>query len=125
MPTHQSLSGSSDEQLVQRMVATHAERYGADYWTVFSDRVAPGLPPRPTVVDVGCGPALWLRDLGARHAGSALYGYDVTPAMLEHGRQLAWADARPSLALLDVTSQPLPHGAGTVDLVSMSSVLHV
>jgi SAM-dependent methyltransferase len=125
MPTHQSLSGSTDERLVERMVATHAERHGADYWKVFAEHVAPRLPARPTVVDVGCGPGLWLRDVGERCGGAALHGYDVTPAMLAHGRQLVWTGARPTLALLDVTTEPLPHAAGTVDLVGMSSVLHV
>ena len=28
MPTHQALSGASDEELVQRMVSTHPERFG-------------------------------------------------------------------------------------------------
>ena len=32
MPTHQSLGGASDEQLLLRMVTTHSERYGQDYW---------------------------------------------------------------------------------------------
>ena len=32
MPTHQSLGGSSDEQLLQRMVASHPERFGEEWW---------------------------------------------------------------------------------------------
>jgi SAM-dependent methyltransferase len=125
MPTHQSLSGVSDADLLGRMVATHADRFGEPFWAFFGARVAPGLPARPTVVDLGCGPGLVLRDLAERDPAATLYGYDVTPAMIAHAQQLDYAGARPSLAVHDVTAEPLPHRSGTVDLVIMSSVLHV
>lgn len=123
MPTHQSLGGASDEELLRRMVETHADRYGEAFWAFFTARVAPSLPARPVMVDVGCGPGLFLRDLGTRYPTAGLYGYDVTPAMIAHGRQLTGVTL--TLSVHDVTTQPLPHGTGTVDLVSMSSVLHV
>jgi SAM-dependent methyltransferase len=125
MPTHQSLSGVSDADLLQRMVKTHSERFGEAFWAFFAARVAPDLPPRPTIVDLGCGPGLVLRDLGERYPAAILYGYDVTPAMIAHGQQLAYRGATPTLTVHDVTTQPLPHSPGTVHLVSMSSVLHV
>ena len=40
MPTHQSL-GASAEQLLLRIVTTHSERYGQDYWGAFDAGVAP------------------------------------------------------------------------------------
>jgi SAM-dependent methyltransferase len=123
MPTHQSLAGTSDEDLLQRMVDTHAERYGDAFWEFFTSRVAPSLPARPVVIDLGCGPGLFLRDLGQRYPSASLHGYDVTPAMIEHARQLPGVTL--TLALHDLTTQPLPHAAGTVSLVAMSSVLHV
>jgi SAM-dependent methyltransferase len=125
VPTHQSLGGSTDEQLLQRMVASHGERFGEAYWAFFAARVAPRLPARPIVIDIGCGPGLLLRDLGQRHPTAVLYGYDVTPAMIAYGQQLSYPGDKPALAVLDVTTQPLPHEAGTVHLVSMASVLHV
>lgn len=124
MATHQALTGSSDEQLLQRMVTTHPERYGADYWAAFDAAVTPRLPARPVVVDLGCGPGLFLRDLGRRHPSATLHGYDVTPAMIAYGQGLAWPGAPAKLAVHDATA-PLPHAAGTVDLVAMTSVLHV
>ena len=123
MPTHQSLGGSSDEDLLRRMVETHADRYGLPFWTFFDAHVAPSLPERPVMIDLGCGPGLFLRDLGLRYPSASLFGYDVTPAMIEHGRRLT--DVKLTLAIHDVTAQPLPHSTGTVDVVSMSSVLHV
>ena len=125
MPTHQSLGGASDEQLLLRMVTTHSERYGQDYWAAFDAGVAPHLPASPVVIDLGCGPGLFLRDLARRDPSMSLYGYDVTPAMIVYAQGLTWPGVTPTLVVHDVTAAPLPHAAGTVDLVSMTSVLHV
>jgi SAM-dependent methyltransferase len=107
------------------MVGSYPERYGEAYWAFFTEHVAPYLPPRLTIIDLGCGPGLFLRDLGERYPDATLYGYDVTPAMLAHGRRLSYPGATPTLALHDVAAQPLPHMAGRVHLVTMSSVLHL
>jgi SAM-dependent methyltransferase len=125
MATHQVLSGVSDEDFLQRLVATYPERFGADFWAMFAAQVAPALPPQPVVIDLGCGPGLLLRDLGERYPQAALYGYDLTPAMIGYGQQLPATGRRPILAVHDVATQPLPHPAGTVHLVTMTSVLHV
>ena len=125
MPTHQSIGGGSDEDLLQRMVATHAERFGEAFWALFDAHVAPAMPERPVVIDLGCGPGLLLRDLGQRFPRADLYGYDVTPAMIAYGQALSGSGAKPQVALLDVATAPLPHAAGSAHLVTMSSVLHV
>jgi SAM-dependent methyltransferase len=125
MPTHQSLGGASDEELLQRMVSSYPERFGEAYWALFAEHVAPCLPPRGTMIDIGCGPGLFLRDLAARFPAATLHGYDVTPAMVGYGLRLVYAGATPTLVLHDVVARPLPHPEGSVDLVSMSSVLHV
>jgi SAM-dependent methyltransferase len=107
------------------MVSTHRERFGEAYWALFEAQVAPSLPPRPVAVDLGCGPGLLLRELGERYRDATLYGYDVTPAMIAYGQRLPYTGARPTLALRDVTAEALPHAAGGVHLVTISSVLHV
>jgi ubiquinone/menaquinone biosynthesis C-methylase UbiE len=125
VPTHQSITGSSDEDLLQRMIATHGERFDSPFWAFFGHRVGPHLPARPVIVDLGCGPGLLLRDLAERLPGATLYGYDVTPAMIDYARKLAFTGASATFALHDVVAKPLPQASGTVHLASMSSVLHV
>lgn len=125
MPTHQSLGGASDEEFLRRMVDTYPERFGEPYWRFFDAHVAPFVPKAPTILDIGCGPALFLNDLGERYPSAALFGYDVTPAMVDHGNALACAGAKPRVTLLDASTEALPHADGSVDLVSLSSVLHV
>src|SRR5262245_19693083 len=107
------------------MVQTHGQRFGPSFWEFFAAQVSPALPQQPVIVDLGCGPGLLLRDLSARFPAGRLHGYDVTPAMVSHGTQLAFAGASPIFAVHDVSAQPLPHATNSVDLLSMSSVLHV
>jgi ubiquinone/menaquinone biosynthesis C-methylase UbiE len=125
VPTHQSLGGASDEDLLQRMVATHPERFDAPFWAFYDTHVGRRLPPPAVMIDLGCGPGLLLRDLGERHPDAILHGYDVTPAMITYGRRLAFKPASVSLTVHDVTVEPLPLADATVNLASMSSVLHV
>jgi ubiquinone/menaquinone biosynthesis C-methylase UbiE len=125
VPTHQSLGGASDEELLQRMVATHGERFEATFWALFDAHVGRRLPPRAVMVDVGCGPGLLLRDLGERYPDAILHGYDVTPAMIAYGRQLAFKPASVTLTVHDAVAQPLPLADSAVNLTSTSSVLHV
>lgn len=125
MVTHQALMGSTDEAFVQRMVGSFSERFGAAFWDFFVTHVGPRLPPRPVIVDLGCGPGLFLKAVGERYPQATLYGYDVTPAMIVYGQSLTYAGARPALALHDVATQPLPLPTGSVHLLSMTSVLHI
>ena len=125
MATHQNLMGVSDDDFVQRIASTHGDRFGPDFWMFFEAQIAPLVPPKPVIVDLGCGPGLLLRDLSERYPQARLYGYDVTPAMIAYGQQLPSSGNKPTLALHDVATDPLPHDSGTVDLVTMNSVLHV
>lgn len=125
MPTHQALSGVTDEAFLQRMTRTYAERYGEAFWEFFTTHVASRLPPRAHLVDLGCGPGLFVQALSARYPQATLYGYDVTPAMMAYAQTLPYAGTPPTLAVHDVASQPLPLATGSVHLVCMTSVLHL
>lgn len=125
MPTHQELSGTSDEQFLQRMVSSHAERFGETFWDFLTAEVLPRVPPHPVVMDLGCGPGLFLRDVAQRYAPAALYGYDLTPAMIQHAQQLSYNGLTPTLAMHDLNAQPLPVATGSVHLIHMNAVLHV
>ncbi len=125
MVTHQSLSGSTDEEFVTRMAMSYPERFGEPFWTFFRAEVAPSLPDDFTAVDLGCGPGLLLHDLASRYPQATLSGYDVTPAMIAYAKGLDWPDRVPGLAVHDVTAEPLPAAPGSVHLLSMMSVLHL
>ena len=107
MVTHQALGGSTDEEFLQRLARTYPERFGEAFWAFFTTNVAPHLPPRPVMLDLGCGPGLFLRDLReALSAGDALRvrhhpRYDcLWPAASIHRRQTNTSTARHSNAAL-------------------------
>jgi SAM-dependent methyltransferase len=125
MPTHQEIAGFSDDEMVQRMIDTHPERFDTAFWDVFAAHVKNRLPAQPVVVDIGCGPGLFLRDIGERYPRATLYGYDVTPAMIAYAQQAPYAGAKPTFAHHDILAAPLPLASGSVHLVSMNAVLHV
>ena len=125
MTTHQEIGGASDQEFVERMVERYPRRFNDEYWTVFRANVGRHLPAEPTIADLGCGPGLFLRDLSERHPGSRLYGFDVTPAMIEHAKGLRYRGAPPTLAVQDVEKEPLPLDTGNADLVAMTGLLHV
>ena len=126
MATHQSISGMSDAELVERMVSSHDERHDDAFRSFFDTHVAPSLPARPTIADLGCGPGLFLRDLSRRFPGAALYGYDLTPAMIAYAQEdVTYAGPKPTLAVHDLTAQPIPLADGSVHLINMTAILHL
>ena len=125
MVTHQEIGGVSDQEFVERMAARYPRRFNDEYWSVFKANVGRHLPAEPSIVDLGCGPGLYLRDLSERHRGARLHGVDATPAMIDHARQLRYQGAAPTLVVQDVEKEPLALDAGSVDLVSMTALLHV
>ena len=126
MATHQELGGISDEDLVNRMIATHDDRFDEAFWDYFSDQVVPHLPSHPSMVDIGCGPGLLLRDLRDRIEGASLRGFDLTQAMIDYAEQkVTYAGVPPRYQQLDFSQEPVPIADGSVDMLSMVAVLHV
>ena len=126
MATHQSISGMSDAELVERMVTSHDERHDDAFRSFFDTHVSPHLPGRPAIADLGCGPGLFLRDLGRRFPGAALYGYDLTPAMIAYAQdEVRYTGPKPTLAVHDLTAQPVPLADGSLHLVNMTAILHL
>lgn len=113
-----------DERALRRQLRRYAVRFNDAFWRFWDAAVAPGLPPRPVVADVGPGPGLFLRDLSARLPGASLHGLDANEAMIESAAALDYAGPVPSLRLMDAEAQPLPFADGEVDLLTVTAVLH-
>jgi SAM-dependent methyltransferase len=125
MPTHQEIANVSDEDFVNRMVSSHDGRFDESFWTFFDEYVAPSLKKDSQILDIGCGPGLFLRDLSARYPEARLHGTDITQAMIDYGQTIDYAGNRPEYKLTDVTKDKLPVDDGQLDLLSMVAVLHV
>ena len=125
MTTHQELTGSTDAEFLQRMVDTAAGRFNDAFWALFDAEVRPRLPDAPAVVDLGCGPGLFLQEVGRRIRGAALTGYDLTPAMIDYARGLDFGGDPPTLAVADLTADRMPLADASVHLAAMTAVLHL
>ncbi len=125
MATHQEIAQVSDEELLRRMIDSHDRRFDQPFWDFFRERVDPHLPEAPAMVDVGCGPGLFLRDLSLRYPAARLTGVDVTPAMLDYAEKLDYAGETPTYYLHDIAEEPLPMQDGSVNMLAMVAVLHV
>jgi SAM-dependent methyltransferase len=125
MATHQAISGTTDDEFLQRMVSSYADRYNEAFWDFFEQTILARLPAHPTIVDLGCGPGLFLSDLRRRIPQATLYGYDVTPAMIEYAKQQHQAAASVTFAIHNVEATALPLPSALVNLICMTAVLHV
>lgn len=126
MASHQEIAGVSDHDLVMRMVKSHDERFDDAFWRYVEDQVQPHLPEYPHIVDLGCGPGLFVRDLGNRISGANLFGYDLTPAMIDYAKtEVEYSGSQPEFSVLDVTANPVPLEDDSVHLLTMTAVLHV
>ncbi len=125
MTTHQQLTGSTDDEFLQRMVDSTARRYTDAFWALFDAEVRPRLPEAPAVVDFGCGPGLFLQAVSRRIPAATLTGFDLTPAMIEYARGLDYAGAPPTLEVADLTAERIPLADASVHLGAMTAVLHI
>jgi SAM-dependent methyltransferase len=126
MATHQQIANITDEEMVERMVSSYPERFDEIFWDYFQQHLAPALGgDQPVILDIGCGPGLLLRDLGARYPTANLVGTDITRAMIDHALSRDYAGRVPVYHLHDISSDPIPLADNSVQLVSMNAVLHV
>ena len=125
MPTHQDFTGTSDSEMLRRVVASHPGRFNGEFWRVFDGFIAPCVPSNGTIVDLGCGPGLFLRDISMRFPHVALSGFDVTGAMIDYARELTYEREAPEFLQLDLTHESIPISDGSVNLVTMTAVMHL
>ena len=125
MTTHQQLTGSTDDEFLQRVVDSTGRRYTDSFWALFDAEVRPRLPEAPAVVDFGCGPGLFLQAVSRRIPAATLTGLDLTPAMIEYARGLDFTGAPPTLEVADLTADRIPLADASVHLGAVTAVLHV
>ena len=116
--------GGRGDRTLERQLERYYVRFNDDFWAFFEADVRPRLPSAPTLVDVGSGPGLYLRDVSKRLPAARLHGIDRAEDMLDSARALTYAGAPPTLTLHDATTGALPLADGTVDLLTIVAVLH-
>lgn len=115
---------SRDDEALRRQLTRYTLRFNDTFWEFFDQYVTPRLPGRPVLVDVGCGPGLYLRDLSARFPSAILHGIDGNEAMVENAEFLEYAGPVPSVSLLNAEHERWPLPDGSAHLLTMAAMLH-
>jgi SAM-dependent methyltransferase len=113
----------TESQLLKLMVDTHGVRFDGRIWDAFDEEIVPALPAEPSIVDLGCGPGLFLFDIFQRLQGCRLYGVDSSEVMLEVAGGLGWSATKPRLKLCSL-SETIPLESTSMDVVAMNFFLH-
>ncbi len=103
------------------MRETYAGRFNDEFWNIWQEMIDPMVGEHPTFVDLGSGPALFLRDLRKRYPNAHLVGVECAPYMLEAMGELP---DNCEIVNQDLHDPHLPLADGSVDAVVASVVLH-
>ena len=76
------------------MTQSYENRIPADVRAIIAAEAIAPLGEKPHIVDLGCGPGLWLRDVAALRPDATLTGYDRDAQMLDAARGLGLAHAK-------------------------------
>ncbi len=72
--------GCDGNKAAERTVTSHKRNHDDDFWAFWNRHIANG--ENLHVVDLGCGPALFLKQLAEQHPDYALTGIEIAPYML-------------------------------------------
>ena len=120
-----SSAGREGGSGLRRQLERYTVRFNEAFWLFFDSTVAPLLPDAPVLVDLGCGPGLYLRDVSRRIPNARLHGYDRAADMIANAEGLDYAGEPPTLDLCNVAADPLPLADGSVDLLTIAAALHM
>lgn len=115
----------NDPERVKRLAASYSQRYGETFWQALLKLT--GAERRDTVLDLGCGPGLFLVDAVLRYKARRVIGLDASDAMLEQARDFLRGRLHSKMIVLhvvDFDSSETGLEAGTIDLAFSGFLLH-
>ena len=109
------------EAFAELMRESFAGRFDGEFWDAWERLVEPLLPPKPTLLDLGSGPGLLLRELVRRYPGARALGVECAPYMLDAAGELPEGC---EVFVEDLHDPRIPLADGSVDAAVASMVLH-
>ncbi|RDE16693.1 MAG: hypothetical protein C4K47_01015 [Candidatus Thorarchaeota archaeon] len=114
-----------DPERVKRLAASYSQRYGKTFWHTLLKLTGPER--RETILDLGCGPGLFLLDATTRYKAKRVIGLDASEAMLEQAHHFLAGKLEESNTLLrvvDFDSSDPGVEPNTIDLAFSGFLLH-
>ncbi len=96
--------GGDGHEAATRTQATYAERHNAEFWDYWQQWCAPALEQPGTLLDLGTGTGLFMRDLAQRYPAHSVFGVECAPYMLQAQVELP---ANTQLRIADLNDPPL------------------
>jgi SAM-dependent methyltransferase len=109
------------EAFAQLMEETCAGRFNDAFWQMWDEHIVPALPDSPVVVDLGTGPATFVKALVNKYPNVKAYGVECAPYMLQAVGELP---ANAEVIEADLQDPALPFAANSVDVAIASVVIH-
>ncbi len=106
----------------EQMTRSYENRIPEHVRAVIAEEAITPLGEKPHIVDLGCGPGLWLRDVAALRPDASLAGYDRDAVMLDAGRGLGLKHARWHSA--DVGAPEFTLKPTSADVIAMHFFIH-
>ncbi|MEM2143035.1 MAG: class I SAM-dependent methyltransferase [Candidatus Thorarchaeota archaeon] len=115
----------SDPEKVKALAESYEQRYGRKFWSAFYALL--GYKLFPHVVDLGCGPGLFLSDAVKRLGATQVCGLDSSEEMLGYARNILGGQLPPNrigIRRVNFDTDSLDLAGGTADLVFCGYLLH-
>jgi arsenite methyltransferase len=109
------------EEFARLMEETYSGRFNEAFWGMWKNHIQPGLPENPVVVDLGAGPAMFIKDLVARYPNVNAYGVECASYMLDAVGELP---ANAHMIEADLQDPKLFFDNNSVDAIIASVVVH-
>ncbi len=109
-------------QFCAMMTRSYENRIPAEVRAIIAAEAITALGPKPHIVDLGCGPGLWLRDVATLRPDATLAGYDRDAQMLDAARGLGLKQAK--WRSVDVSAPDFTLKPQSCDVIAMHFVLH-
>jgi len=109
-------------RFAEMMKESFGKRFDDSFWVDWEHWIRPAFSDhQPVILDLGAGPALFLRAIAERFPGARAIGIECAPYMLEAAGELP---AGCELIAQDLHDPRLDLAAGSVDAALASVVLH-
>jgi len=109
------------EEFARMMQESFAGRFNDDFWILWESKIVPNLPGNPVVLDLGTGPATFIKTLVQRYPNVQAYGVECAPYML---RAVGELPEGTHIIEADLQDPHLPLGDNSIDAAISSAVIH-
>jgi ubiquinone/menaquinone biosynthesis C-methylase UbiE len=109
------------EHFAQIMIEGFSNRFGEDFWSFWQQWMEPVQGNKPVLLDLGCGPGMFLNAIKAQYPTIRAYGIEVAEYMLD--AMVSLSDGC-EIIEADLHDPHLPFADASVDVVFASVVIH-